>query len=559
MFDQHFLSSAAPTDVFGPLQGGERMMWRGRCGVAEYAFDEAASLPRWTLPETTDVLVTDHRVLYAYTAEDGHQVKSGELRWLWPQHLRVQPGARSNDRGAAATQIQMVCGGADGTYPALVFAGGDLATVGDADRLANVIRQAIARFRVDNADKLGLTPGQARMLSRMLIGPEFRNHQGGEGQTVSLLGAMLVSRPVPAPALPAVASVMPVSVPSAPLPLEMVSVSADAITVSADAVRLSAEAALLSAEAARWAADADTVLGDPISVSADAITVEEFVLPVVSTAARSTEALPTEALPTEEVARPIAEGTRLIYRPGMAADAARALMAAKAEEAAQQAEPALASRAADLAARVANLIARSTAEPDAETVAVPGPESSMAGVGRGARRGNGPERGTPSEAVPERGASRRVLPQRRASRRAPEREAPTVVGPEPEAETVIVPEMERIVPPAGPDDGATWEVHRSAWRAEGAHRDSSRASDRRPRHSEPRIADPWHSKICGRAAATICGRAAATICGRAATICGRAAATSAGGAVSRTGSARATGVRWAATASGGRSARGSAG
>ena len=162
---------------------------------AEYAFDEAASLPRWTLPESTDVLVTDRRVLYAYTTEDGRQVKSGELCWLWPQHLRVQPGARSKDRSAAATQIQMVCGGADGTYPALVFAGGDLATVGDADRLANVIRQAIARFRLENADMLGLSTGQARMLSRLLIGPEFRNYQGGDGQTVSVLGAMPVSRP----------------------------------------------------------------------------------------------------------------------------------------------------------------------------------------------------------------------------------------------------------------------------------------------------------------------------------------------------------------------------
>src|SRR5215212_1827425 len=91
MIDQHLLSPAAPVDVFGPLQGRERPMWRGRCGVAEYAFDEAASLPRWTLPESTDVLVTDHRVLYAHTGDDGHQ-KSGELRWLWPQHLRVQPG-----------------------------------------------------------------------------------------------------------------------------------------------------------------------------------------------------------------------------------------------------------------------------------------------------------------------------------------------------------------------------------------------------------------------------------------------------------------------------------
>ena len=300
MFDQHFLSSAAATDVFGPLHGGERMMWRGRCGVAEYAFDEAASLPRWTLPESTDVLVTDQRVLYAYTADDGHQVKSGELRWLWPQHLRVQPGARSRDRGAAATQIQLVCGGADGSYPALVFAGGDLATVGDADRVANVIRQAIARFRVDNADKIGLAIGQTRMLSRLLIGPEFRNHQGGEGQTVSLLGALLVNRPAPAPALPTVTA--PVAAPPAPA---------------------AGSAAAPAAAGPAYAAPDLPYAGSPVPQT------------------------------------PGESGTRLIsYRPGLAADAARALMAAKAEEAAQAAEPDTASRAADLAARVANLVTR---------------------------------------------------------------------------------------------------------------------------------------------------------------------------------------------------------
>jgi hypothetical protein len=189
------------TDVFGPLEGGERVLWRGRAGVAEYAFDQAASLPRWTLPETTELLVTSRRVVYAYASDEWDlQITSGELRWLWPQHLRVQPGARTPDRGAAATQVQLVCGSGDGSFPAIVFAGGDLTTVGDADRLANLLRQAIARFRVENADHLGLTIAQSRMLSRLLIGPEFQNHQGGAGQTVTLQGAMLVSRPVPAAA-----------------------------------------------------------------------------------------------------------------------------------------------------------------------------------------------------------------------------------------------------------------------------------------------------------------------------------------------------------------------
>jgi hypothetical protein len=197
MLDQHFRSAAVPpTDIFGPLDGSERVMWRGRAAVAEYAFEQAGSLPRWTLPQATHVLVTDRRVIYAHAAGERElQITSGELRWLWPQFLRLQPGARSTDRGAAATHIQLVCGAVDGSFPALVFAGGDLKTVRDADKLANVLRHAIARFRVDHASELGLTTPQARMLSRLLIGPEFSNHQGGDGQTVALTGALLVSRP----------------------------------------------------------------------------------------------------------------------------------------------------------------------------------------------------------------------------------------------------------------------------------------------------------------------------------------------------------------------------
>jgi hypothetical protein len=259
MLDQQVPS----TDIFGPLEGKERVMWRGRAGVAEYAFDRAASMPRWTLPESTHLLVTDRRVVYAHASGD-LEVTSGELRWLWPQYLRLQPGARSRHRGAAATQIQLVCGATDGSYPAVVFAGGDLRTVADADRMANVLRQAIARFRLDHAAELDLTTPQARMLSRLVIGPEFANHQGGEGQTVALSGALLVSRPRP-----------------------------------------------------------DAVHAPP------------------------------------PAAGPVGAGTRvLIPRPGMAADAQRAWQAAQAEEATQQARPEVASRVADLAARVAELVSR---------------------------------------------------------------------------------------------------------------------------------------------------------------------------------------------------------
>jgi hypothetical protein len=191
MFHQHFLSPAG-TDL-GPLDGGERVLWRGRCAVAEYAFDEASSLPRWTLPEETDVIVTDRRVRYVLDVAETQS--SGELFWLWPQHLRVQPGNRETGRSGTVTQIQLVCKGPEGTFPALVFAGGELSTVAAADHLANTMRQAIARFRVENADLIGVPAVQARMLSRLVIGPEFSNHLGGQGQTVTLLGEV----PVPAP------------------------------------------------------------------------------------------------------------------------------------------------------------------------------------------------------------------------------------------------------------------------------------------------------------------------------------------------------------------------
>jgi hypothetical protein len=171
---------------------GPRVLWSGHCAVAEYAFDEPNSLPRWTLPEETEVIVTDDRVIYRDVATGA----SGELHFPWPQHLRVQPGNRATGRAATVTQIQLVCAGPSGTFPALVFAGGDLATVGDADRMANLLRQAIARYRVEHAADLGVPADQVRMLSRMVIGPEFSNYQGGEGQTVTLLGSVAVDWPV---------------------------------------------------------------------------------------------------------------------------------------------------------------------------------------------------------------------------------------------------------------------------------------------------------------------------------------------------------------------------
>jgi hypothetical protein len=309
MIDQYFLAVevlAHPRDgnVFPPLRGVERPLWRGRAGLAEYAFDQPASQPRWTLPEATELMVTDQRVLYAHTRSDSpdtREVVSGELRWMWPQHLRVQPGAVQAGRSAATTQVQLVCAGSDGTFPALVFAGGDLQTVADADKLANLIRQAIARFRLDNAAKLGLSTAHSRLLSRLVIGPEFTNYQGGPGQTVSIQGALPVSRPAAA---------------SAPEPVP-----------------------------------------EPATESAAPVRGE-----------------------TGAHRAPVGEGpTRVItVRPGMAADHARAQLAAEAEAATQATEPELASRAADIAAQLADLMSRPAPDEEPARPARPAPEQDQA-------------------------------------------------------------------------------------------------------------------------------------------------------------------------------------
>jgi hypothetical protein len=353
MSEKFFLSPPGGV-VLGP---GERLLWSGNCAVAEYAFEQPASLPRWTLPEETDVAVTDERVIY----RDPATTETGELRWVWPQHLRVQPGKEDSGRSATATQIQLVCAGPAETYPALVFAGGDLVSVGYADRLANLLRQTIARFRVEHAHRLGLSAPQARMLSRLVMGPEFTNYQGGQGQTVSLLGALPVEPlPVAAPPLP-VASPLPAApplpaaarVPSQPSHAARPSHAAEA--TPSDHVLHAAET-LRSAQA--WHA-AETMHARETLHSAQALPVTEAwhaaeTLPAAE-ALHSAQALPVYEAPQPAHAPEVVTGPE---SPDLAGQQTVALRW-NSPGVPRQHHPdptELASRAADLAARVAMLV-----------------------------------------------------------------------------------------------------------------------------------------------------------------------------------------------------------
>lgn len=348
MFHQHFLS--APGTDLGPLDSGERVLWRGRCAVAEYAFDEASSLPRWTLPEETDVLVTDRRVRYTHAGEN--TLSSGELFWLWPQHLRVQPGNRDIGRTATVTQIQLVCNGPEGSFPALVFAGGDLATVGDADKLANVLRQAIARFRVENQTEIGVAPAHARMLSRLVIGPEFQNFQGGEGQTVTLLGSVQV--PAPEPAEP----VYDEPVYAEPAYQEAAWSEPEYQEPGYQDQGYSDQGYANQGYQEQSYQPVPSYQGfqeqSYTQPAYDPAPVSSMPVSAMPTSAVPTSVMPASAMPMSAV--PTSGSRAPIDRPGRAADAVRAEQAMRAEQDSRHEEPDLASRASSLAARVASLL-----------------------------------------------------------------------------------------------------------------------------------------------------------------------------------------------------------
>lgn len=223
----HFLTvdEADPAAELVPLAGGERVLWRGRAALAEYPGPgmPAGSPPNWTLPTSTDVVVTDRRLAFAHavkpvtvgapqtwppyqalspTSAPEGAVARGELRWQWPSLIAVRPGDRPRDTDrtlaaapASPTRVGLVCGNREG-QPTLVLAGGDLTTVGDADHLGNVLRRAVVQFRLDHAAMLGLPVPRARMLARLLIDPEFANHPGGPGLSVELPGAVRMTAPV---------------------------------------------------------------------------------------------------------------------------------------------------------------------------------------------------------------------------------------------------------------------------------------------------------------------------------------------------------------------------
>ncbi|GIJ47683.1 hypothetical protein Val02_45690 [Virgisporangium aliadipatigenens] len=180
------------------LEPGETILWQGRAEIAEYRYSEGMDRHdvRWTLPAACDVTVTDRRLAFtcrrglAVTPPDGawraalrlarsvtrrrRTLSAGQVRWQWPSRLYVKRGVLLLVMGAYRVN----------GLPTLALSGWRT----DPQPVANTIRAAVARYRLDNAETLGVDPAEAAALRERIDAPVFA---AGSSQASNLPGPLL--------------------------------------------------------------------------------------------------------------------------------------------------------------------------------------------------------------------------------------------------------------------------------------------------------------------------------------------------------------------------------
>ncbi|MFB9239481.1 hypothetical protein ACFFWC_28760 [Plantactinospora siamensis] len=165
------------------LEDGERVCWRGLADLAGYLLR-----PRfvdrervWSLPRPAEVTVTDRRLAYVCAGwtlsaaapargprhrrhEPPARIATGQVRWQWPSRLHVPPPATRPDRPG---HLLLVCDSLRTIrQPALALGGGDLADPAARYELAQLIRRAVATFRLADPVVTDLSPTERDALRR---------------------------------------------------------------------------------------------------------------------------------------------------------------------------------------------------------------------------------------------------------------------------------------------------------------------------------------------------------------------------------------------------------
>jgi hypothetical protein len=188
------------------LEPGETILWQGRAEIAEYRYSEGMDRHdvRWTLPAACDVTVTDRRLAFTcrrgvavvspdgqlcspFTAawrtavrraraatRRGRTLSVGQVRWQWPSRLYVKRGVLLLVMGAYRVN----------GLPTLALSGWRT----DPQPVANTIRAAVARYRLEHTETLGVDPSEASALRERIDAPVFA---AGSSQASNLPGPLL--------------------------------------------------------------------------------------------------------------------------------------------------------------------------------------------------------------------------------------------------------------------------------------------------------------------------------------------------------------------------------
>lgn len=201
------------------LDPGEAALWRGRVNVAGYLLGPSLGNGRlhWSLLRPADLTVTDRRL--AFVCEDwdfgevtagqappgrprhrrrdraGSRIVTGQIRWQWPGRLHLMPAeAATESRPERPERVLLVCDSLRTIrQPALALgAGDDLGQHGAARELVDLVRRAVARFRLAHPGTPEMSPHERdTLIARAGSGPlgeEVADMRRG----VSLPGAMVV-------------------------------------------------------------------------------------------------------------------------------------------------------------------------------------------------------------------------------------------------------------------------------------------------------------------------------------------------------------------------------
>ncbi|MFK3983883.1 hypothetical protein ACI2K4_26315 [Micromonospora sp. NPDC050397] len=201
------------------LDPGERSLWHGRVNAAGYLLGPSLGngTLHWSLPRPVELTVTDRRLAFVCDDWDFEEVtvggpppgrprhrrrdraagriSTGQIRWQWPGRLHLMPAEPATEhRPQRPERLLLVCDSLRTIrQPALALgAGGDLGRPGAARELIQLVRRAVAQFRLAHPGTPEMSPQERDILTSRASSGQLSEGLSDPRRGISLPGAMVV-------------------------------------------------------------------------------------------------------------------------------------------------------------------------------------------------------------------------------------------------------------------------------------------------------------------------------------------------------------------------------